>query len=335
VNENDLVPRYNMIRKVCWESNKNGEPLIIFADGLPSNDCPMRDAITIIRNNKLRTIIEMKERIVDFLVVNSSPWTSGEATPDPSALIILLENNLVVIDLKTDGYPQFQHHHAINIHESSVSVCDYVIDPNRSFFQNLITSKEKFTQTSQQQQPQLQPPQSQQPHQQQQQQQTVSSQQHQQHQALIPNATITTQSFSRLPYPINGGIRSSKANIFNYNELIVTGHEDGAVRLWDSSGLGLGLLHKLKTQKLFDKRKDDLIGDADSAFKLTAVAVHGSYLAVAAAGGYVTLYKYYPKTQNQADEEMADIPVSYLLLLVIIITIKINNSLPHLFFLAN
>lgn len=100
VNESDLIPRYNMIRKVCWESTKNGlvkkwikflrnfmfyklwfkknrEPMIIFSDGLPTNDCPMKDAITIIKNNKLRTIIEMKEKIVDFIVVNSSPWTNG------------------------------------------------------------------------------------------------------------------------------------------------------------------------------------------------------------------------------------------------------------------
>lgn len=38
----------------------------------------MKDAITIIRNNKLRTIIEMKEKIVDFVVVNTSPWITGK-----------------------------------------------------------------------------------------------------------------------------------------------------------------------------------------------------------------------------------------------------------------
>lgn len=77
VNENDLIPRYNMIKKVSWEANKNGEPLVIFSDGLPTNDCAMKDAITIIKNNKVKTIIEMKDKIIDFLVLNTCPWASG------------------------------------------------------------------------------------------------------------------------------------------------------------------------------------------------------------------------------------------------------------------
>ena len=120
----------------------SSEHLIIFSDGLPSVDCSMKDAITIIKNNKIKTIIEMKERIVDFIVVNTSPWTS-ESPPDPTALIVLLENNLIVIDLKTDGYPQFNHHHPINLHESPLTLCQYIVEPNQSIFRNLIELKEK------------------------------------------------------------------------------------------------------------------------------------------------------------------------------------------------
>ena len=52
--------------------------MIIFADGLNSTDTTIKDAITIIKNNKLKTIIEMKEKIIDFLVINSNPWLSGK-----------------------------------------------------------------------------------------------------------------------------------------------------------------------------------------------------------------------------------------------------------------
>ncbi len=38
----------------------------------------MKDAITIIKNNKIKTVIEMKERVIDFVVVCSSPWISGK-----------------------------------------------------------------------------------------------------------------------------------------------------------------------------------------------------------------------------------------------------------------
>jgi hypothetical protein len=69
--------------------NNNSEPLIIFSDGLPSNECSMRDAITIIKNNKVKTIIEMKERIVDFIVVNSMPWITGIFRLKTNAIFIL------------------------------------------------------------------------------------------------------------------------------------------------------------------------------------------------------------------------------------------------------
>lgn len=91
----------------------------------------------------------MKDKIVDFIVINNSPWFT-ESPNDPIGLIVLLENNLVVIDLKTEGYPQFQHHHPINLHESPITTCLYLVDPNKQLFQNLITSKEKLLQNQKQ-----------------------------------------------------------------------------------------------------------------------------------------------------------------------------------------
>jgi len=137
---------------VHWNARPDGEQLIIFADGLPASGCAMRDAITIIRNNKHKTIIEMRDKVIDFLVVNASPWMCEHQAPDPVALIVLLESNMVVIDLKTEGFPQFDHHHAIDIHESPVSLCQYLVEPSGSIFRNLSDLCEKsksLRQTSQ------------------------------------------------------------------------------------------------------------------------------------------------------------------------------------------
>ncbi len=202
MSDKDLIPQYNMIRKVSWEANGRGEPLVIFSDGLPIADTNMKDAITIIQNNKLKTIIEMKSRIVDFTLVYSSPYIS-DSPSDPSALIVLLEDDLVTYDLKTDGFPKFQHQHAINMHDPPITICDYIVDPNWQLFQSLLSSKEK----------QLQ--------QQQQQQQAATSQQSSSNNNNNNNGS--KQNYSTLPYPISGGIKCSKSNVFPYNELIVTG----------------------------------------------------------------------------------------------------------------
>lgn len=98
--------------------------------------------------------------------------------------------------------------------------------------------------------------------------------------------------------------------------MIATGHDDGSVRLWDSSGLSLSILHKLKTHKLIDRRKTDTPLDAsDSVFRVTALEVNGNLLGCASAGGLVTLYHFNAKaSQNPANDELADIPVSCLVL---------------------
>ena len=61
---------------------------------------------------------------------------------DPTAIIVLLEASLVVLDLKTDGFPTFRHHHSY-LQESAVSVCHYAVDPPRALFNALQHSKEQ------------------------------------------------------------------------------------------------------------------------------------------------------------------------------------------------
>ena len=104
--------------------------------------------------------------------------------------------------------------------------------------------------------------------------------------------------------------------MFVYNELIVTGHDDGSVKIWDTSGMGMSLLHKFKTHKYFNDKRTATNNnghnqnDIEYPFKITALNMSSDYLAVAAAGGHVSLFKFYSKDSNPADQELADIPVS-------------------------
>jgi hypothetical protein len=68
---------------------------------------------------------------------------------------------------------------------------------------------------------------------------------------------------------------------------------------------------------LFDKRRggtgnseSSSVIEVDTPFKINALATCGCYVAIAASGGHVTLYKFYPKN---IDEELVDIPVSIIL----------------------
>lgn len=88
----------------------------------------------------------------------------------------------------------------------------------------------------------------------------------------------------------------------------MTGHDDGSVKVWNSSGLGLSLMTKFKTQKLFDRRKD--IPDefqVSRPFKIVAMNAWKNMIAVGALGGHVTLYKFY--SRDFSDVELGDVPL--------------------------
>ncbi len=87
-------------------------------------------------------------------------------------------------------------------------------------------------------------------------------------------------------------------------------HEDGTINIWEASGLCLEHIYRIKTQKIFDKRRIEANNiDIEHPYKVTNIAMHSNYLAVAAVGGHVTLYKYFVKKCNPADEELGDIAV--------------------------
>jgi LLGL2. len=47
---------------------------------------------------------------------------------EPYAIVVLLHNDLVVIDLLTPGFPCFENPYPMDIHESPVTCCVYLAD---------------------------------------------------------------------------------------------------------------------------------------------------------------------------------------------------------------
>lgn len=47
---------------------------------------------------------------------------------DPYAIVVLLQQDLVVIDLLTPGYPCFENPYPMDVHESPVTCCTYIAD---------------------------------------------------------------------------------------------------------------------------------------------------------------------------------------------------------------
>ncbi|CAF3572963.1 unnamed protein product [Rotaria sordida] len=157
----DETHKFDVISKVVWSSVKNlNDTFIIFSGGMPTPTDPQQilstnptvntspppksssHFLTILRG-QTTNVLHMDNPIVDFHVVTASPHIAD--TPDPSAIIVLLENDLVMIDLKSENYPLFESLHTLDLHESPVTYCNYIIEPNTIFYQNLLRLQTKQT----------------------------------------------------------------------------------------------------------------------------------------------------------------------------------------------
>ncbi|XP_071645377.1 syntaxin-binding protein 5 isoform X5 [Temnothorax longispinosus] len=117
--------RCKAIQKVEWKMSRSGEAYVIFSGGLAQDTTGRTPSITVI-HGKTTTVLEMEHNVVDFITLCDSPWASD--FQDPYAVVVLLQNDLVVIDLLTTGFPCFENPYPMDIHESPVTCCAYFAD---------------------------------------------------------------------------------------------------------------------------------------------------------------------------------------------------------------
>ncbi|XP_019724267.1 lethal(2) giant larvae protein homolog 2-like [Hippocampus comes] len=80
-----------------------------------------RHCITVI-HNKTHVALDFTSRIIDFFVIKDGPLRTG----DPSALVVLVEEELVVIDLKSEGWPVIQTPYLVPLHSSAITCSHHV-----------------------------------------------------------------------------------------------------------------------------------------------------------------------------------------------------------------
>ncbi|XP_076393165.1 syntaxin-binding protein tomosyn isoform X11 [Megachile rotundata] len=113
------------IQKVEWKLSRSGEAYVIFSGGLAYDTTGRTPSITVI-HGKTTTVLEMEHNVIDFITLCESPWSSDYQ--DPYAVVVLVQNDLVVIDLLTPGFPCFENPYPMDIHESPVTCCAYFAD---------------------------------------------------------------------------------------------------------------------------------------------------------------------------------------------------------------
>ncbi|VEN51907.1 unnamed protein product, partial [Callosobruchus maculatus] len=113
------------INKVEWRTSMSGETYVIFSGGMPYDQASRTPCITVVYS-KTTTVLEMEHNVLDFITLCESPYPSEPE--EPYAIIALLQNDLVVMDLRSQGFPCLENPYPMDIHESAVTCVSYLAD---------------------------------------------------------------------------------------------------------------------------------------------------------------------------------------------------------------
>lgn len=88
----------------------------------------LRSTSLTVMYGKSITVLEMDDMIIDFITISDNSPYENDAS-DPYAVIILLSNDLILIDLTSSGYPSFDSPYPGNLlNESPVTCVQYLAD---------------------------------------------------------------------------------------------------------------------------------------------------------------------------------------------------------------
>uniref|UniRef100_A0A0N4ZIA0 WD_REPEATS_REGION domain-containing protein n=1 Tax=Parastrongyloides trichosuri TaxID=131310 RepID=A0A0N4ZIA0_PARTI len=261
-----IYPREKKCRPIThlfWHQGTTND-MVIFAGGMSLDD-GATPAITVMKPKGSLSVLELDHPIVDVFPILNSPYSNIPQLPQ--ALVILMKEELIVLDLSVSGFPTFENPHPTDISESPVVCMKYYSDCPIDIVSalTLIGCKQRTA-----------------------------------------NPRISSKT-----WPINGGEEREVAT--SNQELLLTGHEDGSIKFWQSSGDHLQLMYKLKVGRHFEKTETNVpLNQLPECFKnphsvtYITMCLESRLLAVSGNAGQVTLFRL---NKNESANDIAVINV--------------------------
>uniref|UniRef100_A0A8C4DNE9 LLGL scribble cell polarity complex component 1 n=1 Tax=Dicentrarchus labrax TaxID=13489 RepID=A0A8C4DNE9_DICLA len=121
------------INKILWRTTQTG-------GGMPRASYGDRHCLTI-QQDKDHVTLDFTSRVIDFFTVHSIEQENGKANyDDPSALVVLLEEELVVIDLQTPGWPTLPTPYLAPLHSSAITCSFHISSVPPKLWERLVNA---------------------------------------------------------------------------------------------------------------------------------------------------------------------------------------------------
>ncbi|KAM5151012.1 LLGL scribble cell polarity complex component 2 isoform 2-T3 [Callospermophilus lateralis] len=125
------------ITKIFWLTTRQGLPFTIFQGGMPRASYGDRHCISVVHNGQ-QVAFDFTSRVIDFTVL--AEVDPAAAFDDPYALVVLAEEELVVIDLQTAGWPSVQPPYLASLHCSAITCSHHVSNIPLKLWEHIIAA---------------------------------------------------------------------------------------------------------------------------------------------------------------------------------------------------
>nr|XP_033770016.1 lethal(2) giant larvae protein homolog 1 isoform X1 [Geotrypetes seraphini] len=128
------------INKIQWRTCSSGNHFIVFSGGMPRASYGDRHCVTVLQGKTLVTL-DFTSRVIDFFTVYSTE--AEEEFDNPSALVVLVEEELVVIDLQTPGWPTIPAPYLAPLHSSAITCAYHISNVPLKLWERIINAGEQ------------------------------------------------------------------------------------------------------------------------------------------------------------------------------------------------
>ncbi|XP_051023541.1 lethal(2) giant larvae protein homolog 1 [Acomys russatus] len=128
------------INKILWRSCESGDHFIIFSGGMPRASYGDRHCVSVLRAETLVTL-DFTSRVIDFFTVHSTQ--PEDEFDNPQALAVLLEEELVVLDLQTPGWPAVPAPYLAPLHSSAITCSAHVANVPSKLWARIVRAGEQ------------------------------------------------------------------------------------------------------------------------------------------------------------------------------------------------
>ncbi|CAI9724364.1 (2) giant larvae homolog 1-like isoform X1 [Octopus vulgaris] len=132
------------ISKIQWKSSKSG-PFYIFSGGMPRASYGDKHTVTVMQEEN-HVVFDFTSKVIDFITVSTADEEDKEdgrqEYDEPHALVVLVQEEIVVIDLDSPNWPAFKLPYLNSLHSSAITCSYHVNNVPEQLWQKIIDAGE-------------------------------------------------------------------------------------------------------------------------------------------------------------------------------------------------